>query len=63
MIPKLEEKIINLSFNGDIKDVSNFINHITWSSLFVSIRELEVSKNFKLALSVYFVNNRKKTDE
>ncbi len=63
LIPKLEEKLIKLSFNGELKDVLNFINHITWGDLFISIKGLEVSTNFKLTIKVYYINDRTKNNE
>ncbi len=58
LIPKLESKTITLTFNGNIKDVLNFTNHITWSDQFISIKELDISKKFKLILNAYYINDR-----
>ena len=58
LIPKLESKTITLTFNGNIKDVLNFTNHITWSDQFISIKELDISEKFKLILNAYYINDR-----
>ncbi len=63
LIPKLESKTITLTFNGNIKDVLNFTNRITWSNQFISIKELDISKKFKLVLNAYYINDRVKKNE
>jgi hypothetical protein len=54
---------MNLKFNGKLKDALNFINHITWSDLFILISKLEVTEKYKLSLKVYYIDKRVETNE
>ncbi len=58
VIPGLNAKTVNLSFNGKIQDSLNFINHITWSHQFIDIKELEITKNYKMTIRIYYIDTQ-----
>jgi len=63
VIPGLKKIKINLKFNAELKDALNFINHITWSELFISISKLEITEKYKLSLTVYYIDERTANNE
>jgi hypothetical protein len=63
LIPNLKNKTINISFNGELKDTLNFINHITWCNNYVSIKELKITDRFKLALKIFYIDKRTKEQQ